>query len=161
MDWGITPADHGGTTVRMTQDRRLIIRNSYRYAHDYNTPQDLIPGIAERHRDAFIARYPHLSDVSFEFTWGGTSGLSGNFETYFGELEKNVFASCCDQSVGAARGTISGMMLADMASGLKTELLDDMKIVSGKPSRLPPKPLLRVGVPMRLAMARMASRSEV
>src|SRR6056297_452166 len=128
MDWGITPADHGGTTVRMTQDRRLIIRNSYRYAHDYNTPQDLIPGIAERHRDAFIARYPHLSDVSFEFTWGGTSGLSGNFETYFGELEKNVFASCCDQSVGAARGTISGMMLADMASGLKTELLDDMKI---------------------------------
>ena len=29
-DWGLTPADHAGTTVRMTQDRRLIIRNTYK-----------------------------------------------------------------------------------------------------------------------------------
>lgn len=161
LDWGITPADHGGTTLRMTQDRRLIVRNSYRYAHDYNTPQAMIPMIAERHRAAFDARYPQLDDVAFEYTWGGASGLSANFETYFGELEHNVFASCCDQSVGAARGTISGMMLADMASGRKTELLHDMQRVSGNPSRLPPKPLLRVGVPLRLALERFRSRSEV
>ncbi|MBR9827129.1 MAG: FAD-binding oxidoreductase [Oceanospirillales bacterium] len=161
LDWGITPADHGGTTLRMTQDKRLIVRNSYRYAHDYNTPQALIPGIAARHRDAFDQRYPQLNDVEFEYTWGGASGLSANFETYFGELEPDVFASCCDQSVGAARGTISGMMLADMACGKKTELLHDMQSVSGNPSRLPPKPLLRIGVPVRLAYERFASRSEV
>lgn len=161
LDWGITPADHGGTTLRMTQDKRLLIRNSYRYAHDYNTPQELIPNIAIRHRDAFDARYPELSDVQFEYTWGGASGLSGNFETYFGELETNIFASCCDQSVGAARGTYSGLMLADLACGLKTDLLDDIWFVSGKPSKLPPKPLLRIGVPMRLAFERFRSRSEV
>ncbi|MBA4502630.1 NAD(P)/FAD-dependent oxidoreductase [Marinobacterium marinum] len=161
LDWGITPADHAGTTLRMTQDRRLIVRNSYRYAHDYNTPQALIPQVSARHRKAFDERYPQLSDVAFEYTWGGASGLSGNFETYFGELESNIFASCCDQSVGAARGTISGMMLADMACGRRSDLLCDMQNVSGCPSRLPPKPLLRIGVPMRLAMARFASRSEV
>ena len=161
LDWGITPADHGGTTLRMTQDRRLIVRNSYRYAHDYNTPQAMIPNIAARHREAFDERYPQLSDLAFQYTWGGASGLSGNFETYFGELETNIFASCCDQSVGAARGTISGMMLADMASGRKTDLLRDMQDVSGNPSRLPPKPLLRIGVPMRLAFERFRSRSEV
>lgn len=161
LDWGITPADHAGTTLRMTQDRRLIVRNSYRYAYDYNTPQSMIPMIAARHRKAFDARYPQLSDVDFQYTWGGASGLSGNFETYFGELEHNVYASCCDQSVGAARGTISGMMLADMACGRDSDLLKDMKQASGSPSRLPPKPLLRVGVPLRLAMARFASRSEV
>jgi glycine/D-amino acid oxidase-like deaminating enzyme len=161
LDWGITPADHAGTTLRMTQDRRLIVRNSYRYAYDYNTPQSMIPMITSRHRKAFDARYPQLSDVAFQYTWGGASGLSGNFETYFGELENNVYASCCDQSVGAARGTISGMMLADMACGRDSDLLHDMKQASGTPSRLPPKPLLRVGVPLRLAMARFASRSEV
>ncbi|MBV0933646.1 FAD-binding oxidoreductase [Marinobacterium sp. A346] len=161
LDWGITPADHGGTTLRMTQDRRLIVRNSYRYAHDYNTPQELIPTIAARHREAFDQRYPQLNDVAFEYTWGGASGLSANFETYFGELEQNIFASCCDQSVGAARGTISGMMLADMAAGLKTDLLRDMQQVSGNPSRLPPRPLLRIGVPLRLAYERFKSRSEV
>lgn len=161
LDWGITPADHGGTTLRMTQDKRLLVRNSYRYAHDYNTPQELIPQIADRHRDAFDQRYPQLADVEFEYTWGGASGLSSNFETYFGELESNVFASCCDQSVGAARGTYSGMMLADMACGRSSDLLRDMHTVSGNPSRLPPKPLLRIGVPLRLAFERFRSRSEV
>nr|WP_067285683.1 FAD-dependent oxidoreductase [Marinobacterium profundum] len=161
LDWGLTPADHAGTTLRMTQDRRIIIRNSYRYAHDYNTPQELLPGIRQRHREGFEARYPALKNVEFDYTWGGASSLSGNFETYFGELEKGIFASACDQSVGAARGTISGMMLADMASGKKTDLLSNMLEVSGNPSRLPPKPLLHIGVPLRMAMARFASRSEL
>eukprot|EP00903_Cladosiphon_okamuranus_P005212 g5210.t1 len=161
LDWGITPADHGGTTLRMTQDRRLIVRNSYRYAHDYNTPSNLLPDTHDRHRNALLARYPDLSDLKFEYTWGGASSLSGNFETYFGEIEPGIFLACCDQSVGAARGTISGMMLADMACGRKTQQLSDMIAVSGSPSRLPPKPLLRIGVPMRMAMARFASRSEV
>lgn len=161
LDWGITPADHGGTTVRMTQDRRLIIRNSYRYAHDYNTPSELLPDIHHRHRDALRARYPELSDQTLEYTWGGASSLSGNFETYFGETEPGIYLACCDQSVGAARGTISGMMLADMACGIESEQLSDMIEVSGSPSRLPPRPLLRVGVPLRMAMARFASRSEV
>ncbi len=161
LDWGITPADHGGTTVRMTQDRRLIIRNSYRYAHDYNTPADLLPDIQDRHRNALLARYPDLNDLGFDYTWGGASSLSGNFQTYFGETEPGIYLSCCDQSVGAARGTISGMMLADMACGKQSQQLSDMIEVSGTPSRLPPRPLLRIGVPMRMAMARFASRSEV
>lgn len=161
LDWGITPADHAGTTLRMTQDRRIIVRNSYRYAHDYNTPQDLLPDLRRRHRVAFDARYPQLGDVDFEYTWGGASSLSGNFETYFGEIEQGIYLSCCDQSVGAARGTISGMMLADMACGKRTDMLRNMMEVSGAPSKLPPRPLLRIGVPMRMAMARYASRSEV
>ncbi len=161
LDWGLTPADHAGTTVRMTQDRRLIIRNSYRYAYDYNTPQALLPKVRETHRKGFDARYPQLGDVSFQYTWGGASGLSGNFETYFGQLEDGLYASCCDQSVGAARGTISGMMLADMACQKESQILSDMIEVSGKPSRLPPRALLRIGVPVRMGMARMASHSEL
>lgn len=161
LDWGLTPADHAGTTVRMTQDRRLIIRNSYRYAHDYNTPQELLPKVRQTHLKGFKARYPQLADVDFEYTWGGTSSLSGNFETFFGKLEEGIFASCCDQSVGAARGTISGMMLADMACGKRSQSLDDMIEVSGNPSRLPPKPILRIGAPLRMGLARFASRSEL
>src|SRR5262249_52274539 len=32
LDWGLTPADPGGTTLRMTQDPRLLVRNHYDYA---------------------------------------------------------------------------------------------------------------------------------
>ncbi|SIS80706.1 NAD(P)/FAD-dependent oxidoreductase [Neptunomonas antarctica] len=161
LDWGMTPADHAGTTMRMTQDRRLIIRNSYRYAPDYNTPAAVIPGIQERHREGLEHRYPTLKHVGIEYTWGGATSLSANFETYFGKLEEGIYSSGCDQSVGAARGTISGMMLADMLSGRHSKLLTNMQEVSGSPSRLPPKPLLRIGVPLRMAMARLASRTEI
>lgn len=34
-DWGLLPPDHAGTTVRMTQDRRLIIRNTYNHVPRY------------------------------------------------------------------------------------------------------------------------------
>lgn len=161
LDWGLTPADHAGTTMRMTQDRRLMIRNYYRYAPDYNTPAAIIPGIRAAHREGLDLRYPALNKVEIEYTWGGATSLSANFETYFGELEEGVFSSGCDQSVGAARGTISGLMLADLMCGKHTDLLRDMQDVSGKPSRLPPKLMLRVGVPLRMALARFASRSEM
>lgn len=161
LDWGITPADHAGTTVRMTQDRRLLIRNSYRYAYDYNTSASMLKRVVNRHRDSFIARYPSLSHVEFEHTWGGTSSLSGNFQTFFGQVSEGVYAACCDQSVGAARGTISGKMLADLITGRESQLLNDIQTVSGKPSALPPRMVLRIGVPLRMKIADFASRTEI
>lgn len=161
LDWGLTPADQAGTTLRMTRDRRLIIRNSFRYVHDYNTPKNVLPRIRAVHREGFNDRYPELTHVEFEYTWGGSSSISGNFETFWGEVEEGIYLSCCDQSVGAARGTISGMMLADLISGRNAELVRDMRDVSGNPSRLLPKPILKFGVPLRMELARIASRSEL
>jgi len=160
LDWGITPADHGGTTLRMTQDKRIIIRNSYRHAHDYNTPKDILPLIKQRHRKSFDVRYPHLKNVRFSYTWGGASALSSNFETFFGELQDGIFSANCDQSVGAARGTVSGMMLAEKVAGTNSPDLATIERLSGNPAKLPPKALLRVGVPARLEYERFISRSE-
>ncbi|WP_191601579.1 NAD(P)/FAD-dependent oxidoreductase [Marinomonas algicola] len=160
LDWGITPADHGGTTLRMTQDKRIIIRNSYRYAHDYNTPQDILPTVKQRHRKSFDARYPHLKEVAFAYTWGGASALSRNFETFFGELQDGIFSANCDQSVGAARGTVSGLMLAEKVAATNSPDLAIIEKVSGNPSKLPPKALMRIGVPARLEYERFISRSE-
>lgn len=161
LDWGMTPADHAGTTMRMTQDRRLVIRNSYRYAPDYNTPAGIIPAIRACHREGLNKRYPALKNVDMPYTWGGATSLSANFETYFGKIDEGIYSSGCDQSVGAARGTVSGLMLADLICGKQSESLRDMQDVSGNPSRLPPKLLLRVGVPLRMALARLASHSEL
>lgn len=160
-DWGITPADHAGTTVRMTQDKRLIIRNSHRFAHDYNTPAQALKKIVGLHRKAHLKRYPQLEDLKFPYTWGGTSSLSGNFENFFGPLEEGLYSAGCDQCVGISRGTISGMMMADMAAGRTSNMLSDIIEVSGSPSRLPPRVLLRIGVPLRMKLAKFASRKEI
>jgi len=160
-DWGLTPADHAGTTLRFTRDRRMIVRNQYRFVPDYSSSAAERERIHGQHRQALEARYPQLAAVPFEHTWGGVCALSRNYTSFFGELKPGLYASCCHNGVGAARGTISGKLLAEMASGGDSALQRDMQQVSGMPAWLPPQPFLGVGVRARLKMAEWASRSEV
>lgn len=163
LDWGLTPADHAGTTVRMTQDRRLIIRNTYKHVPKYgkSTSDGMRESVRADHRKAFLARYPQLADVPFSHTWGGVYAISRNFTNFFGELEPGVFASACDNGVGAAWGTISGTLLAEMAVGSDSAQLRDIQAVTGMPSLNPPEPFLGLGVRSRIRLAAWNSRSEL
>ncbi|WP_010678655.1 NAD(P)/FAD-dependent oxidoreductase [Pseudomonas sp. S9] len=163
LDWGLTPADHAGTTVRMTQDRRLIIRNTYKHVPKYgrSTSDAMRQQIARDHRKAFVARFPQLAAVPFTHTWGGVYAISRNFTNFFGELQDGVFASACDNGVGAAWGTISGTLLADLAIGADSSQLRDIQAVTGMPSLNPPEPFLGLGVRSRIRLAAFNSRSEI
>lgn len=163
LDWGLTPADHAGTTVRMTQDRRLIIRNTYKHVPKYgrSTSDGMRLGVREDHRKAFIARFPQLANVPFTHTWGGVYAISRNFTNFFGELETGIYASACDNGVGAAWGTISGTLLADLATGAQSSQLQDIQAVTGMPSMNPPEPFLGLGVRSRIRLAAWNSRSEL
>ncbi|MVV49948.1 FAD-binding oxidoreductase [Pseudomonas sp. PB120] len=162
-DWGLTPADHAGTTVRMTQDRRLIIRNTYkhvpRYGRSINDATRM--KVREDHVAAFVARYPQLAHVPLTHTWGGVYAISRNFTNFFGKLDDGVFATACDNGVGAAWGTISGTLLADKAVGADSQQLNDIQSVTGMPSRNPPEPFLGLGVRSRIRWAAWNSRSEL
>lgn len=162
-DWGLTPADHAGTTVRMTADRRLIIRNTYKHVPRYGRSIDdsTRASIREDHRKAFLARYPQLAQVPFTHTWGGVYAISRNFTNFFGQLDEGIYATACDNGVGAAWGTISGTLLAEMAVGATSQLLSDIRSVTGMPSRNPPEPFLGLGVRTRIRLAAWNSRSEV
>lgn len=159
-NWGLTPADHAGTTMRFTTDRRLLIRNQHRFVPDYAGKANDINVVRQNHRQGLINRYPWARDVEFEHTWGGICGLSRNYEAFFGKVGDGVYASACHQAVGAARGTISGQLLADLATGQDSQLLSDMADVSGMPALNPPQPFLSVGVRARMKYAAWASRSE-
>lgn len=162
-DWGLTPADHAGTTVRMTQDRRLIIRNTYKHVPHYGRSVDegTRAKIRKDHRKSFLARYPQLAQVPFTHTWGGAYAISRNFTNYFGQLDDGVFATACDNGVGAAWGTISGTLLADRVVGAESSLLRDIQAVTGMPSLNPPEPFLGLGVRTRIRWAAWNSRSEL
>ncbi|MDH4653848.1 FAD-dependent oxidoreductase [Pseudomonas sp. BN606] len=162
-DWGLTPADHAGTTVRMTQDRRLIIRNTYKHVPRYGNSvgEGTRAKIRDDHRKAFLARYPQLAGVPFTHTWGGAYAISRNFTNFFGQLDDGVFATACDNGVGAAWGTISGTLLADRVLGAESSLLSDIQAVTGMPSLNPPEPFLGLGVRTRIRWAAWNSRSEL
>lgn len=159
--FGLTPADHAGTTVRLTPDRRLIIRNQYRFVPRYHDDLAERNRIRQGHRASFEARYPELAHVPFEATWGGACGLSRNYTAFFGQVGDQAWMSGVHQSVGAARGTISGKLLAELATGQDSAQLSDMLAVSGKPARNPPEPFLSLGVKARMRHAAWASRSEL
>lgn len=160
-DWGLTPADPGGTTLRMTQDRRLLVRNQYDFAGHFGAPDTDLDRVRAKHRASFDARYPQLETVPFVSTWGGVCGLSRNHVSYFGKLDKNVWNSSCHNGVGVARGSISGRLLAESASGRRSRLLEQMNTVSNTPSLNPPNPFLGFGVKMRLKLAAWESREEL
>ncbi|WP_341963826.1 FAD-binding oxidoreductase [Pseudomonas sp. RC10] len=162
-DWGLTPADHAGTTVRMTQDRRLIIRNTYKHVPRYgrSVSGGTRDKIREDHRKAFLDRYPTLSRVPFTHTWGGTYAISRNFTNFFGKVNEGVHVTACDNGVGAAWGTVSGRLLADKVLGADSQQLQDIQAVTGMPSLNPPEPFLGMGVRTRIRWAAWNSRSEL
>jgi glycine/D-amino acid oxidase-like deaminating enzyme len=95
-----------------------------------------------------------------EYTWTGYICLSRNGSPGFGQLQKNVYASVCQNAVGVTKGTAGGMLAADMACGIDNELIGFMQSL-GEPNKLPPRPLLDIGVRARLAWELWSARAEV
>ena len=86
-----------------------------------------------------------------EHCWGGRLCLSGNGVPAFGELEPGLFSACCQNGVGIAKGTLSGMLAADLAAGRNDPMVADM-LAFDEPERLPPEPIASLGVDALLAL---------
>ena len=161
LDWGMTPADVGGTTLRMTQDRRLLVRNQYDYVGQYSASDQTLDRVRRSHRLALSRRWPQLAGIPFDSTWGGVTALARNRVSFFGKMADGVWSSNTHNGVGVARGTISGRLLAEAASGHDSELLADMEAISGMPARNPPRPFVGIGVKTRLRYEAWKSRKEI
>ncbi|MEM1300172.1 MAG: FAD-binding oxidoreductase [Pseudomonadota bacterium] len=147
--WGITPSDPMGTTVRRIADtggHRIIVRNRCTYAPSMELAGDDIGGIGRDHDRSFINRFPGLAHVEMEYRWAGRLCLSRNDAPAFGEIDEGLFAACCQNGLGAAKGTYSGIAAADLASGQDTAFTRHMA-AKPAPQPLMPAPLMRVGAP--------------
>jgi glycine/D-amino acid oxidase-like deaminating enzyme len=143
--FGLIPADPFGTTVRRTADNRLFIRNIYKYARDFKTTLDVVEMAKARHQQSFDARFPEVSSIGFEHSWGGGLSLSMNGGTVFGEISDRVYAAAFLNGTGVARGAIYGKAIAELASGQTSR---SIQILSKKtePSRPWPRAVLEPGV---------------
>lgn len=145
--WALTPADPLGTTVRRvsgTGGDRLIIRNRATYDPGLSVDENRLKKIARDHERSFRYRFPMLENVPMEYCWGGRLCLSRNNVPVFGEIDDNLFAACCQNGLGTAKGTISGKLIAELASGSNSPLLQDQQ-AEVEPVRLPPEPIASIG----------------
>ena len=76
FDWGVIPADHLGTTLRYTQDRRLLVRHTVTYAPQFHWTAAGLARVREHHKRAFRARFPMLPEVTLDHSWGGVLTMS-------------------------------------------------------------------------------------
>ena len=82
-------------------------------------------------------RFPMLKGVKMQYCWGGRLCFSRNNVAAFGEVLPSLYSACCQNGLGLARGTLHGMLAADQASGLSSDLLQDV-LDQAQPSRFPP-----------------------
>jgi len=160
-NWGVTPANaFASVTMRFTRDHRILFREGLYYNPRMRESDAQLAAAAARHKRMFDERFPQLTAVEMEHTWTGYICLSQNSAPGFGKLARNITAAVCQNAVGVTKGTISGLLAADLACGVDNELISYMQQL-GTPSRLPPAPLLDWGVRAKMAWELWRARDEV
>ncbi|KMW60815.1 Oxidoreductase [Candidatus Rhodobacter oscarellae] len=150
--WGLTPADPVGTTVRRisgTGGDRIVIRNRFTYDPTMELPQGRVEAVGRDQDRAFAARFPMLKGVGMEYRWGGRLCLSRNNVQVIGALEPGLFSACCQNGLGTAKGTLAGLLAAELANGVGSPELD-AALAAPAPTRLPPALVTRIGAAARL-----------
>lgn len=158
--WGITPA-HGvaGSTVRLTSDRRLMLRQGFEYSPSLRTTDGRRDGARETHQRLLARRFPDLGALEIEHFWMGWLAVSQNHAPAFGQVSDNVYATSCCNGSGIVRHTAAGMLIADLALGQENPLIDDF-LVQGTASYIPPRPFRDIGVGLTISWDTWRGRGE-
>jgi glycine/D-amino acid oxidase-like deaminating enzyme len=158
-DWGLTPVGMPGVTMRYTQDHRLLIRQKVEYGPGCRRSDAYRTALRVGHQACFNARFPMLPQVTLEHTWTGFVCVAQNQGHGFGKVADNIHSAICQNGIGVTKGTISGLLAADLACSRDNPLISDLQSL-GTPNRLPPQPFLGLGVRANLAWRHWTGRAE-
>lgn len=160
--WGVLPADPMGTTVRRisgTGGDRVVVRNRFTYDPGMEVSDARIRAVARDHDASFAARFPMLSGVGMEYRWGGRLCLSWNGVPAFGEIEHGLYSACCQNGLGTSKGTLAGMLAAELAAQGNSPLVAKM-LAFDQPRRLPPEPFAWLGANAKIRWEEMRAGAE-
>lgn len=158
--WGLTPANgFGGVTMRYTNDHRLLIRQDIKLSMNKNISRPRTQTVAAQHKKILNDRFPSVPGLTFENTWVGYICVSKNGAPAFGPAAHNVWLAACQNGIGITKGTISGLLAADLACEQDNPLITDMQSL-GQPVTLPPRPLVEVGARAKLHWEIFKNRHE-
>jgi glycine/D-amino acid oxidase-like deaminating enzyme len=157
--WGVLSTRPLGATVRLTPDRRVMIRNTAEYRSRDLSNSDLL--IRRKHHVLGLQRrFPWLTEQDIDYTWTGHLSASRSGQAYFAKVEEGVFAVAGCNGSGVARGTLWGRLLAELASGNRSPLLTSV-MQRAQPGWLPPKPFLDIGAMLRMRVEAVRARTEI
>jgi len=158
--WGVTPANGAvGATLRLTADGRLLFRHGFEYCPGLRCDEARLQRARQRHQMLLARRFPQLGQVPLEHTWMGWLSISRNHAPLFGRLSPHLFAAACCNGVGIVRHTAAGAAIADLACGVDSDMLRGYQ-TQDQAALLPPRPLLDIGVRLRMQWETFVGRQE-
>ena len=158
-EWGVLPIRPMGATIRLTKDKRILIRNTAEVRRPNSMKHKDLKERVKLHFSGIKKRFPNLPNNLIENSWSGIVCRSGNGSQIFEKVEKNVYAAGCYNGSGIGVGTLFGEQVALMASNQQS---DEISVIEErkKPNWLPPQPFLNLGIYTRLAYERFKARTE-
>ena len=159
-EWGVLPIRPMGATIRLTKDRRILIRNTAEIQNPNSMNSNNLAKRVKLHNLGIKKRFPNLPENIIENSWSGVVCRSGNSSQLFEKLDENIYLAGCYNGSGIGTGTLFGEQMAIMASNQQSE---EIRIIQErkKPNWLPPQPFLNIGIYSRLAYERFKAESEV
>ena len=159
-EWGVLPIRPMGATIRMTKDRRILIRNTAELKNPESMTQEELNKRVYFHKIGIEKRFPSLPKDIINSSWSGIVCRSGNSSQIFEKIDNNIFAAGCYNGSGIGVGTLFGEQIAIMSEG---ESSDEISIIQTKKNLnwLPPQPFLNMGIFTRLLFEKIIAKSEL
>lgn len=151
--WGLLPTHRLGSTLRKTEDGRLLVRCLYAYEKEINSA--LVRQELSRN---LVKRFPQLANTELEHIWGGAVGFTMNGGAVFGEIKPGLFVSAGCNGGGVVKGSLFGELLANLASG---QPVPDVSALFGKASWMPPEPIRSLGFKLVSGLERFRGQAEI
>ena len=159
-EWGVLPVKPMGATIRMTKDRRILIRNTAEVHNPLKMSQSKLNKRFIKQKIGIKKRFPQLPEDIIESTWSGIVSRTRNSSQIFEKLDDNIFVAGCYNGSGIGVGTLFGEQIAIKASNEHTKEIEIIE-ARNKPTWLPPQPFLNLGIKARLIYERLRARSEI
>ncbi len=159
-EWGVLPVRPMGATVRMTRDKRILIRNTAEMLDSFNMSKMQIKKRSINQKIGIKKRFPTLPDDIIQSSWSGIVSRTRNSSQIFEKIDNDIFIAGCYNGSGIGVGTLFGQQIAIKASNEHSREIDIIESIN-KPTWLPPKPILSIGVKMRLFFERYIAKSEI
>ena len=159
-EWGVLPVRPMGATVRMTKDRRILIRNTAEVHNPFKMSKSNLEKRSINQRIGIKRRFPELPEDIIKSSWSGIVSRTRNSSQIFEKIDENIFVAGCYNGSGIGVGTLFGEQIAIKASNQNS---DEINIIESrsKPTWLPPQPFLDIGVKVRLAYERFKGHSDI
>ena len=159
-EWGVLPVRPMGATIRMTKDRRILIRNTAEVHNPFKMSKSDLDKRVIKQKIGIKKRFPQFPDNIIQSSWSGIVSRTRNSSQIFEQIYENIFVAGCYNGSGIGVGTLFGEQIALKASNENTKEIEVIE-ARNKPTWLPPQPFLNLGIKSRLIYERLRAYSEI